>query len=67
VSGNIRMMANSIRSLDQQDLPEVGACPTCHSEARFREIDPSTERYRIDCRVCGVRYAYLDSLEDLVD
>ena len=64
-SGNYQLMNNSI-DFDPQDLPEQGPCPICSSEARFREVNRSKERYRIDCPSCGKFYGYLDSLEDTI-
>jgi len=51
----------------QQDLPENGPCPRCgRLGARYREMDPQTENYKIICP-CGENIVPKDQLEDYLD
>ena len=56
-----------INFLSGQDLPSEGACPRCRRPgAHFREYDPNTEDYIVQCAKCGKYLCPKDELEDFL-
>ena len=52
----------------QQDLPEGGPCPRCGwLGARYGEVHPETEKYKIKCHSCGEYILPKGELEDDLD
>lgn len=58
------ILMNRITFLDEQELPLSGPCPRCGHPASFRQHDPDTESYLVNCDTCGRYEIDVDELEE---